>query len=56
MLQDDDTYKVFVEKSLNRIEAMFGKIEHKIGLGDISKKIECDIYNLHTNMWQHVQI
>ena len=39
MLQDDDTYKVYVQYSLHRLEAVFGKIEHKFGLGKISKEI-----------------
>ena len=39
MLQDDDTYKVYVQYSINRLEAVYGKIENKFGLGKISKQI-----------------
>jgi hypothetical protein len=37
MMQDDDTYKVYVQYSINRLEAVYGKIENKFGLGKISK-------------------
>jgi hypothetical protein len=37
MLQDDDTYKVYVQYSINRLEAVYGKIENKFGLGKTSK-------------------
>jgi len=39
LLQDDDTYKVYVQYSIHRLEAVYGKIEHKFGLGKISKQI-----------------
>ena len=39
MLQDDDTYKVYVQYSLHRLESVYGRIEHKFGLGKISKQI-----------------
>lgn len=37
LLQDDDTYKVYVQYSLHRLEAVYGRIEHKFGLGKVSK-------------------
>ena len=37
LLQDDDTYKIYVQQSIHRIEAIFGKIETKFGLGKISR-------------------
>tara|TARA_B110000285_G_C15098654_1_gene603618 strand:+ start:567 stop:1271 length:705 start_codon:yes stop_codon:yes gene_type:complete len=39
MLQDDDTYKVYVQYSIHRLEAVYGKIEHKFALGKTSKQI-----------------
>jgi len=39
LLMDDDTYQVYVQQSIHRIESVFSKIEHKFALGKISKKI-----------------
>lgn len=39
LLQDDDSYKVYVQYSIHRLEAVFGRIEHKFGLGKTSKQI-----------------
>ncbi len=35
-MQDDDTYKVYVESSINRLETVFGSIKYKIGKGPVS--------------------
>ena len=39
MLQDDDTYKVYVQYSIHRLESIYGKIEHKFALGKTAKQI-----------------
>lgn len=39
MLQDDDSYKVYVRDSINRIEAVFGQIKYKFGKGSDSCQI-----------------
>lgn len=39
MLQDDDTYKVYVQYSLHRLEAVFGHIEYKYAFGKTAKQI-----------------
>lgn len=50
MLQDDDTYKVYVQYSLHRLEAVYGKIEHKFALGrtstEIIKRVEKNTLNI----------
>jgi hypothetical protein len=33
LLRDDDTYKVYVQNSINRIETVFGNIKYKYGFG-----------------------
>jgi hypothetical protein len=33
LLRDDDTYKVYVQNSINRIETVFGNIKYKYGIG-----------------------
>ena len=33
-LGDDDSYKVYVQNSINRIETVFGPIKHKYAKGD----------------------
>jgi hypothetical protein len=38
-LQDDDAYKVTVQKSINRIEKLFGQIRYKYAKGNISGQI-----------------
>ena len=35
-LRDDDTYKVYVQNSINRIETVFGNIKYKYGVGPVS--------------------
>jgi len=37
MLQDDDSYKVYVQYSIHRLESVYGKIHHKFGIGKIAK-------------------
>jgi hypothetical protein len=37
LLQDDDTYKVYVQNSLRRLEDLLGPIKFKLGLGRVSK-------------------
>lgn len=39
MLQDDDSYKVYVKDSINRIEAVFGTIKYKFAKGTDSCQI-----------------
>jgi hypothetical protein len=39
MLQDDDTYKVYVQQSIHRLESVYGKISCKMGIGKVSKQI-----------------
>ena len=34
MLADDDSYKVYIQNSINRIETVFGPIKYKYGKGD----------------------
>jgi hypothetical protein len=39
MLNDDDTYKVYIKESLQRMENVFGNINAKYGLGTVSQEI-----------------
>ena len=39
LLDDDDTYKIYVQASLQRIETVFGKIKYKFAKGPISSAI-----------------
>ena len=39
LLQDDDNYKINVQYSLHRLEAVYGRVEHKFGLGKVAKEI-----------------
>ncbi len=39
LLGDDDTYKVNVLNSINRLESVFGQIKHKYAKGDDSVQI-----------------
>jgi len=39
LLDDDDSYKVYVQASLQRIETVFGKIKYKFAKGNISSRI-----------------
>lgn len=39
MLQDDDAYKVQVQKSINRIEKLYGSIKYKYAKGNTSAQI-----------------
>jgi vacuolar protein sorting-associated protein 33A len=39
MLQDDDSYKVYAQKSIIRLETVFGQIKHKFAKGNISAQI-----------------
>ena len=36
LLADDDTYQVYVQNSINRIETVLGKIKHKYAKGNIA--------------------
>jgi len=39
MLGDDDSYKVYVHNSINRIETVFGPIKYKFAKGNASYQI-----------------
>ena len=39
MLNDDDTYKVYIQSSLQRLETLFGTIKYKFAKGAVSTKI-----------------
>ena len=39
LLDDDDTQKIYVQSSLQRIETVFGKIKYKFAKGPVSAKI-----------------
>ena len=39
MLADDDTYQVYVQNSINRLETIYGKIKYKFAKGDVSSLI-----------------
>lgn len=39
MLADDDTYQVYVQNSINRLETIFGKIKYKYAKGDVASVI-----------------
>lgn len=39
LLDDDDTQKIYVQSSLQRIETVFGKIKYKFAKGPVSSKI-----------------
>lgn len=41
VLDDDDSYKVYVQQSLQRLETVFGKIKYKFAKGNVS----CSIVN-----------
>lgn len=41
MLGDDDSYKVYVQTSINRLESVFGPIKYKYAKGDDA----CQILN-----------
>ena len=34
MLGDDDSYKIYVQTSINRLESVFGQIKYKFAKGD----------------------
>ena len=34
MLGDDDSYKIYVQTSVNRLESVFGQIKYKFAKGD----------------------
>lgn len=34
MLEDDDSYKVYIQNSISRIETVFGNIKYKYGKGN----------------------
>lgn len=36
LLNDDDSYKIYVQSSLQRIETVFGKIKYKFAKGPVS--------------------
>ena len=39
MLKDDDNYKVYTEKVIERLEMAYGEIKHKFAIGAHSKKM-----------------
>lgn len=39
LLDDDDSYKIYVQSSLQRIETVFGKIKYKFAKGAVSATI-----------------
>jgi hypothetical protein len=39
MLEDDDSYRIYVHQSVMRLEAIFGPIKHKFAYGEVSKQI-----------------
>lgn len=39
LLDDDDSYKIYVQSSLQRIETVFGKIKYKFAKGAVSTTI-----------------
>lgn len=39
LLDDDDSYKIYVQSSLQRIETVFGKIKYKFAKGPVSAMI-----------------
>lgn len=39
MLADDDTYQVYVQNSINRLETIYGRIKYKYAKGNIAKLI-----------------
>lgn len=39
MLGDDDSYKIFVQTSINRLESVFGQIKYKFAKGDDAVQI-----------------
>ena len=39
LLADDDTYQVYVQNSINRLETIYGKIKYKYAKGNIAKLI-----------------
>jgi vacuolar protein sorting-associated protein 33A len=39
VLGDDDTYKIYVQSSLQRLETLYGKIKYKYAKGSVSTKI-----------------
>ncbi len=46
VLGDDDSYKVYVQSSINRIESVFGQIKYKYAKGDDA----CQILNRMKDM------
>ena len=39
LLEDDDTYKVYAQYSIHRLESIYGKIPHKFGIGPAATKL-----------------
>jgi hypothetical protein len=39
LLDDDDSYKVYVQASVQRLETVFGKIKYKFAKGNISSRL-----------------
>ena len=39
ILNDDDTFKIYVQSSLQRLETLYGKIKYKYAKGSVSTKI-----------------
>ena len=39
LLEDDDTYKVYAQYSIHRLESIYGKIPHKFGIGPSASKL-----------------
>jgi hypothetical protein len=36
LLDDDDSYKVYVQQSIQRLETVFGRIKYKFAKGNVS--------------------
>jgi hypothetical protein len=39
LLDDDDSYKVYVQQSILRLETIFGKFRYKFGKGAVSSEL-----------------
>jgi len=39
LLEDDDTYQVYVQNSINRLETIYGRIKYKYAKGNVASLI-----------------
>ena len=39
LLEDDDTYKIYSQISIHRLESIYGKIPYKYGVGKVAKEV-----------------